>query len=162
RCTRRGTSKCWRGRERMKSVIRQLIPALLIPLCLVASVLTATPWLRSFPISVAGVSLFGAAVVSVLVPVVVVRLRPGWLLLAALIDLVAFVVFPLVVVLQDLTDVSGVVQGLYRGPSEVLTFALPLVSPRTLMVAPVALTWVAGALAGECLARRWYTTLPYV
>ena len=43
-----------------------------------------------------------------------------------------------------------------------LTFALPLVSPRSLMVAPVALIWVAGALAGECIARRWYTLLPYV
>jgi hypothetical protein len=143
-------------------IVRQLIPLLLLPLCLVASVLVAAPWLRSFPVSVAGLPLYGAAVLSVLVPIVTVRLRPTWLWAGIAVDALIFVIYTLVVVLQDPTNVGDLVQGLYRGPSQLLTFALPLVSPRSLMVAPVALTWVAGALAGECVARRWYTLLPYV
>jgi hypothetical protein len=143
-------------------VIRQLVPLLALPLCLIASLLAAAPWLRSFPVSVAGAPLYGAAVLSVLVPIAMARLRPKWLWAGIAVDVVVFVFYGLFVVLQDPLDFGGLVQGLYRGPSQVLTFALPLVSPRSLMLAPVALTWVCGALAGECLARRWYTLLPYV
>ncbi|MCW2494415.1 transglutaminase domain-containing protein, partial [Jatrophihabitans sp.] len=52
--------------------------------------------------------------------------------------------------------------GAVHGPSQLLTFALPLVSPRTLLVGPVVLTWLAGSLAGLCVARRWFSTLPYI
>ncbi|HZZ96253.1 MAG TPA: transglutaminase domain-containing protein [Jatrophihabitantaceae bacterium] len=143
-------------------IIRQLVPMLALPLCLIASVLAAAPWLRSFPVSVAGAPLYGAAVLSVLVPIAMARFRPTWLWAGIAVDVVVFVFYGLFVVLQDPVNVSGFVQGLYRGPSQVLTFALPLVSPRSLMLAPVALTWVCGALAGECFARRWYTLLPYL
>jgi hypothetical protein len=143
-------------------VIRQLVPLLTLPLCLIASLLAAAPWLRSFPVSVAGAPLYGAAVLSVLVPIAMARLRPKWLWAGIGVDVVMFVFYALFVVLQDPFNFSGLVQGLYHGPSQVLTFALPLVSPRSLMLAPVALTWVCGALAGECFARRWYTLLPYV
>jgi hypothetical protein len=145
----------------VKSILRQLVPLLVLPLCLVASLFVAAPWLRSFPLSIAGFPLYGAAIISVLVPIVTVRFRPTWLWLGIVVDVVVFAVYALVVVLQDPINVSALVQGIYRGPSQLLTFALPLVSPRSLMVAPVALTWVAGALAGECVARRWYTMLPY-
>lgn len=143
-------------------IVRQLIPLLLLPLCLLASVLAAAPWLRSFPVSVAGVPFYGAAILSVLVPLVTARVRPNWLLLGVAVDVVIFALYSLTVVLRDPLDVHGLVQGLYHGPSQVLTFALPLVSPRNLMIAPVALIWLGGALAGECVARRWYTMLPYV
>ncbi len=142
--------------------IRAVVPYLFVPLCLVASVLATVPWLRSFPSSVAAVPMYGAAVVSVLVPLVVVRIRPAWLWLSALIDLVAFVAYALLVVVQSPTGFGDLWHGLFQGPSQILTYALPLVSPRTLMVAPVALIWLAGALAGECAARRWYTLLPYL
>ncbi|HEY7008812.1 MAG TPA: transglutaminase-like domain-containing protein [Jatrophihabitantaceae bacterium] len=142
-------------------IVRQLVPVLLVPLCVLANVLAAAPWLRSFPLSVAGVPIYGAAVLSVLVPLLTVRLRRGGLWLALLIDLAVFVAYTLIIVLQDPTGFGDLLDGLIRGPSQVLTFALPLVSPRSLMVGPVALTWLAGALAGECFARRWHTLLPY-
>jgi hypothetical protein len=142
--------------------IRAVVPYLFVPLCLVASVLATVPWLRSFPSSVAAVPMYGAAVVSVLVPLVVVRIRPAWLWLSALIDVIAFVAYALLVVVQDAAGFGDLWHGLFQGPSQILTYALPLISPRTLMVAPVALIWLAGALAGECAARGWYTLLPYL
>jgi Transglutaminase-like superfamily len=142
-------------------IVRQLVPVLLVPLCVLANVLAAAPWLRSFPLSVAGLPIYGAAVLSVLVPILSVRLRRGGLWLALLIDVAVFVGYTLLIVLQDPSGLGDLLDGLIRGPSQVLTFALPLISPRSLMVAPVALTWLAGALAGECFARRWYTLLPY-
>lgn len=143
------------------ALTRGLLPLLVVPLALLASVLATAPWLRSFPTSVAGAPLYGAAVLSVLVPLLTSGLRPRAVWVSALVDLVAFVVYALLVVLHDPLGVPSLAQGLYQGPSQILTFALPLVSPRRLMAAPVALTWLAGALAGECLARRWYTLLPY-
>lgn len=141
--------------------VRAFVPYLAVPLCLVASALSATPWLRSFPSSLAAAPLYGAAVLSVLVPLVVVRFQRRRLWLGVLVDVVAFVVYALVVVLRDPLGFGALGRGLIRGPSEILTFALPLVSPRSLMVAPVALVWLAGAAAGECVARRWYSLLPY-
>lgn len=142
-------------------VVRLIVPLSLVPLCIAANLLATAPWLRAFPVSVAGAPLYGAAVLSVLIPLVTVRLRRR-LWLCVLIDLVAFSAYTLLVVLQDPTALGTLLHGLYRGPAEVLSFALPLVSPRSLMVAPVALTWLTGALAGECMARRWYTMLPYI
>jgi hypothetical protein len=146
----------------VRSVVRQIVPLLALPLCVLASIFAAAPWLRSFPVSLAGAPLYGAAVLSVLVPMLTVRFRPSWLWFSVLLDIVIFVFFTLFVVLQEPLGFGDLATGLYRGPSQVLTFALPLVSPRNLMVAPVAIIWAAGALAGECLARRWYTLLPYV
>ncbi|HEY2271286.1 MAG TPA: transglutaminase domain-containing protein [Jatrophihabitantaceae bacterium] len=143
-------------------VVRQIIPLLAIPLCLIASLFATAPWMRSFPASLAAAPLYGAAVLSVLVPFVTSRLRPGRLWLSITVDIVVFVVYALGVVLEDPLNVGDLWRGLYHGPSQVLTFALPLISPRSLMIAPALIVWAAGALAGECLARRWYTLLPYV
>ena len=145
-----------------RGIARHMIPMLFLPLCLVASALAATPWLRAFPSSVAAAPLYGAAILSVLVPLLIAALRPRWLWLGFVVDVVVFVVYTLLVVLHHATGFRSLIDGVYHGPSQVLTYALPLVSPRSLMVAPVALTWLAGALAGECIARRWYTLLPYV
>jgi hypothetical protein len=146
----------------VQRIVRDLVPYAMVPLCLVASLLSAAPWLRSFPTSLAGAPMYGAAVLSVLVALVVVRIRPRWLWLSVLVDAVAFTVFTLVLVLREPLGFDALWNGLLHGPSQILTYALPLVSPRSLMVAPVALVWLAGALAGECLARRWYTLLPYL
>lgn len=151
-----------RGMSRVRRGFRGLVPSLVVPLTLVASVLGAVPWLRSFPSSLAAVPMYGAAVLSVLIPLVVVRYRPAWLWLGVLVDAVAFVAYTLLVVLEHPGGFGDLAHGLFQGPSQILTYALPLVSPRSLMVAPVALIWLAGAIAGECVARHWYTLLPYL
>ena len=68
-------------------MIRRLVPQLLVPLAIVASVLGADPWLRAFPASVAAVPLFGAAALSIVIPVLAQRLGAR-LWLSAIIDVV--------------------------------------------------------------------------
>lgn len=142
-------------------LIRRTVPLSLIPLSMIAGLLAATPWLHSFPASAIGAPVFGAAVLSVLVPAAAAQLGVDRLWLSLLTDVVCFVVYTLVVALHDPIGFGSLVSGFYDGPSQILTFALPLVSPRSLFVAPVALAWIAGALAGECLTRRWFTIVPY-
>jgi hypothetical protein len=142
-------------------IVRRAIPMALLPLTLVAGVLAATPWLRSFPSDVVAVPLYGAAVISPLVPAVTMRFGVRRVWASLLIDVAAFVVYTLLAALHDPLAFSDLIDGLFRGPSQILTFALPLVSPRSLLVAPVALAWLAGAIAGECFTRRWFTVLPY-
>lgn len=142
--------------------VRRFLPYTLLPLSLIACVLASVPWLRAFPASVLAVPLFGAAVLSVLVPLVVVGIgiRPLWL--TALIDIALFVFYELLVTLRNLSGYGELWTGLVHGPAQILSFALPLVSPRTLLVAPVALCWLSGALIGECIARGWQSVLPYL
>jgi len=142
-------------------VIRRVVPFTVLPLALLAGGLASSPWFRAFPSDVIGAPLLGAVVLSVLVPVVVVRLGVRRLWQTALIDIAVFVLYALLVALHEPAGFGDLVDGLVYGPSQVLTFALPLVSPRTLLVAPVALSWLAGAIAGECVARQWFSVLPY-
>jgi hypothetical protein len=142
-------------------LIRRTVPLSLIPLSMIAGVLAATPWLHSFPASSIAAPVFGAAVLSVLVPAAAAQLGVTRLWLSLLIDLACFVIYTLVVALHSPLGFDALVSGFYDGPSQILTFALPLVSPRSLFVAPVALAWIAGALAGECLTRRWFTIVPF-
>jgi hypothetical protein len=142
-------------------MIRRAVPLALVPLCVIAGVLACIPWLHSFPSGVIAVPLFGAAILSALVPVAAVRMGARKLWVSLLIDVVAFVIYTLLVVLHDPIGFDSLDKGIYSGPSQILTFALPLVSPRYLFVAPVALTWLAGTLASECMTRRWFTVLPY-
>jgi Transglutaminase-like superfamily len=142
--------------------VRRFVPYTLLPLSLIACVLASAPWLRAFPASVLAVPLFGAAVLSVLAPVVVVGIgvRPLWL--TALIDIALFVFYTLLVGLRDPSGYGHLWTGLVHGPAQILSFALPLMSPRTLLVAPIALCWLSGALIGECVARGWQSVLPYL
>jgi hypothetical protein len=142
-------------------LVRRTVPLSLIPLSMIAGVLAATPWLHSFPASAIGAPVFGAAVLSVLVPAAAAQLGVVRLWSSLLIDVVCFVIYTLVVALHDPIGFTALVSGFYNGPSQILTFALPLVSPRSLFVAPVAVAWIAGALAGECLTRRWFTIVPF-
>ncbi|WP_375478904.1 transglutaminase family protein [uncultured Jatrophihabitans sp.] len=149
------------GRGWLMRLMRRAVPWLLLPLGLIATALASSPWLRAFPSSVLAVPLFGAAVLSVLTPLIVVGVGVRRLWSTALIDLALFVFYELLVVLRAPAGFGQLWTGLVHGPSEVLTFALPLVSPRTLLVAPVALGWVCGAIVGECIARGWQTVVPY-
>jgi hypothetical protein len=146
----------------MTNGARRFVPYTQLPLSLIACVLAGAPWLRAFPASVLAVPLFGAAVLSVLVPVVVVGIGVRRLWLSALIDAVLFVFYTLLVALRDPSGYGRLWTGLVHGPAEILSFALPLVSPRTLLVAPIALCWLSGALIGECIARAWQSVLPYL
>ena len=141
---------------------RAALPFLLVPLAMIAAGLAGAPWLRAFPSDVIAVPLFGAAALSVLTPVVVVGIGVRRLWLTALVDVLVYVFFTTLVGLHDPVGVTDVWQGLVHGPSQILTFALPLVSPRTLLVAPLTLCWIAGAVIGECVARSWHAVLPYV
>jgi hypothetical protein len=143
-------------------VIRRAIPYTLLPLSLIACGLASSPWLRAFPSAVMLVPLFGAAFLSVVVPLIVVGIgvRPLWL--TALVDAVLFVFYELLATLREPLGFHDLYVGLVHGPSQILTFALPLVSPRTLLVAPVALCWLSGAIIGECVARGWQSVVPYL
>ncbi|MCW2595509.1 MAG: Transglutaminase-like superfamily protein [Jatrophihabitans sp.] len=145
----------------ISDAVRRLVPYLLLPLSLIACALASSPWLRAFPSSVLSVPLFGAALLSVVLPVVVIGIGIRKLWLTALIDVAGFVFFVMLVALRAPAGFGDLVTGLVHGPSQILTFALPLVSPRTLLVAPVALCWLCGAVIGECIGRGWQSVLPY-
>jgi len=70
-------------------VIRRLAPVVVLPLALLAGGLASSPWLRAFPSDVIAAPLIGAALLSVLVPFVVLRLGERRLWLTALIYLAA-------------------------------------------------------------------------
>lgn len=140
--------------------MRRLAGFALLPLSVAAAVLAALPWLRAFRAADAAVPLIGAAVLSVGVAVLAAWVARGRLGLSALLDVGGFAVFTFVVVLHG-AGVGEFVDGFVHGPAQILTVAPPLVSPRSLLVAPVALVWLAGGLAGECLGRRWHTLLPH-
>ncbi|HVU93289.1 MAG TPA: transglutaminase domain-containing protein [Jatrophihabitans sp.] len=144
------------------NVLRRALPYTLLPLSLIACGLASAPWLRAFPSNVLAVPLFGAALLSVIAPLIVVGIgvRPLWL--TALIDLVLGVFYELLATLREPFAFDHLWSGLVHGPSQILSFALPLVSPRELMVAPVALCWLTGAVIGECVARGWQSVLPYL
>ncbi|MDT4924630.1 MAG: hypothetical protein QOG01_2343 [Pseudonocardiales bacterium] len=145
----------------MSRGLRWAIPYSLLPLSLIACALASSPWLRAFPADVMAVPLFGAALLSVLTPLVVVGIgvRPLWI--TAIADIAIFVFYELLVTLREPAGFDSLYTGLVHGPSQLLTFALPLVSPRTLLVAPVALCWLSGTMIGECVARGWQSVLPY-
>lgn len=156
------TTTTTRPRRTWTGLVRRLVPFLLLPLAVLGAGLANAPWLRAFPESVIAVPLFGAALIAGLLPVLLngIGLRRLWMTTGIEALLLAF--YELLVVLRSLTDVSGLWDGLVHGPSQVLSFALPLVDPRTLLVAPIALCWVSAALVGECIARGWQTVLPYL
>ncbi|GAB2477371.1 transglutaminase-like domain-containing protein [Jatrophihabitans fulvus] len=146
---------------RSRAIVRRTVPLLVLPLALVACVLASAPWLRAFPAAVMAVPLVGTALLSVLLPVVVIAVGVRSLWLTALVDVVGFAFFTTLVTLRAPGALDQLWTGLVHGPSQVLTFALPLVSPRALLVAPVALCWLCGAIIGECIGRGWQSVVPY-
>jgi hypothetical protein len=141
-------------------VIRQLVRVAPVPLAVLVTALAAEPWLRIFPARTIAVPLFGAALLGVLVAVVTVtfvRRSPVW---TAPVSVLAFVIYSLVIVLRDPLGFDSLWDGFAHGPARLLSFALPLVSPSSLMIAPVALCWFSGAIVGEILVRRPSSRLP--
>jgi hypothetical protein len=144
------------------TALRRLVPYSLLPLALLATGLANGLWLRAFPASVMAAPLLAACVISVLLPVAVAGLFTTRLWITAVIDAAALLLYLLFVVLRDPVGFGNLWTGLVHGPSQLLSFALPLVSPRSLLVAPVALCWMSGAIAGECIGRGWHSVLPYL
>ncbi|WP_375503201.1 transglutaminase domain-containing protein [uncultured Jatrophihabitans sp.] len=143
-------------------MIRRAVPFVVLPLALVATALASSPWLRAYPASVLAVPLFGAAALSVLVPVITVGIGVRKLWQTAAVDVVIYIFFTLLVALHEPSGFGHLYDGVVHGPAQILSFALPLISPRTLLVAPVTLCWIAGTVVGECVARAWHSLLPYV
>ncbi|MCW2525642.1 MAG: Transglutaminase superfamily protein [Pseudonocardiales bacterium] len=142
-------------------MIRRLLPIAPVALAVLATALAAEPWLRIFPARTIALPLFGAALLGVLVAVVTVtfvRRPPIW---TAPVSAVAFLLYLLAIVLRDPLGFDSIWDGFAHGPARLLSFALPLVSPSSLMVAPVALCWFSGAIVGEILTRRPSSRLPY-
>ena len=135
-----------------------LVDAAQVLLCIAAAMLAAAPWLRAFPASVGLVPLLGAAALSVLLSTLTSRRH---LLVTVGVGLLGPALFEMLVVLRAPTGFAALQDGLVHGPSQLLTFALPLVSPRALLVDPVVLTWLCGAVAGAAVTRRWVTTMPF-
>jgi len=97
-------------------MIRRVVPFTVLPLALLASGLASSPWLRAFPFAVIAAPLFGAAVLSALVPFVAVRLGIRWLSLTALIDVAGFVLYELIVALHEPTGTADLVRGRWSVP----------------------------------------------
>jgi hypothetical protein len=142
-------------------MLRRLLPNLVIPLAVLATALTGAVWLRTFPAGTIAVPIFAAAALSVIVSLVAVRLTRRPPLVTVPISAISFVVFTLSVVLRDLLGFADLLDGFRRGPSRLISFALPLVTPLSLMVVPVALVWIAGAIAGEVFGRQPDSWIPY-
>lgn len=143
-------------------MIRRLIPFSLAPLAILATGLASSMWLRAFPAATLAIPLFGAAVLSVGFAYALVQLTRRTMLWTVPAGVVLFVIYALIVVLRSPVGFSALTSGFFDGPSQLLSFALPLVSPRSLMIWPVALCWLAGLLAGESLARSRLSLLPYL
>ena len=128
---RRGVRRLEPAGADVRNVIRQIVPVLLLPLCLIGGVLATSPWLRSFPLVVIAEPLLRRSLAE--------RARPadrrsasgragcGWRCSSTSWRSSSTRCSSS---LHDPLSVGGLVQGLYRGPSQILTFALPLVSPR--------------------------------
>lgn len=142
-------------------MIRRAIPFSLAPLAILATGLSSSMWLRAFPAATLAIPLFGAALLSVGFAYLLVLLTRRSMLLTVPAGLAVFVIYALVVVLRNPFGLPALISGFFDGPSQLLSFALPLVSPRSLMVWPVALCWLAGLLAGESLGRSRLSLLPY-
>jgi hypothetical protein len=116
----------------------------------VATGVAASPWLRAFAIPGASVLLYGAAAVSVAVPVLVARVwrRPAgvsYAVSAALLIVVVAAVAGL--------SPSAVGHGLTAGPTRLLTETLPVTGSRAQLLTPLLLVWLCGAGASEILTR---------
>lgn len=142
-------------------MIRRLIRWLPLPLAVLATGLAGSMWLRAFPAATLAVPLFGAALLSVLLSAALVLLSRWPMRWTVPAGLAGYLCYTLLVVLRSPFGFASLGNGFLDGPAQLLSFALPLVSPRSLMVWPVALCWLAGLLAAESLTRSRLTLLPY-
>jgi len=141
--------------------MRRAAPWLTVALAVLACLAASAPWLRAVPAGVIGPPLVGAAVVSVLLPILLHQPLRGRLYLTAPAGLVVFLPYALLAVLHSPTGFADLADGLWRGSSQLLTYSLPLADPPSLLLVPVALCWVSGVVAGESLARGWTSLVPF-
>lgn len=132
---------------------RDLMTGAVYVLAAVATVLAATPWLRAFPTSLALAVLLPAAIASVAIPPLGARLG-GWPVPVTIgASALACVVFLLLGALRSPLAFGDLVAGFDRGLARLLSTQLPVSQPRWLLVVPVVLCWLAGAVASELLTR---------
>jgi len=141
--------------------VRRAAPWLTVTLAVLACLAASAPWLRAVPVGVIGPALAGAGVVSVLLPIVLHRPLHARLLLTVPVAVAAFAPFALAAVLRSPLAFGDLLDGLWHGPSQLLTYTLPIVDPPSLLIVPVALCWVSGVVAGESLARGWASLVPF-
>ena len=146
--------------------VRRLVGAAVLPLAAVMVFLSSTPWMRAFAPSTVVPLLAVAAVVSIAVPALVVRAfnRPApWSILASA---VLFVLLALFGVLRQPFGFADLGRGFALGPARLLSETLPVDHPRFLLIVPVALCWLVGAITGELLERGrsvgWPSLTPLV
>ena len=102
------------GRDVVLNLVRRLIPYTLIPLAVIACSLANSPWLRAFPASALAIPLFGAAVLSVIVPLIVIGIGARSVWFTALVSLVIFVLYELLVVLREPVGFDDLYRYWYR------------------------------------------------
>jgi hypothetical protein len=121
------------------------------PLLTVAVVgLAAWPWLRAYRVPGAPALLAVATVVPVVITVVTARLLRRGPAASYGASLVAL----LVVVAAGISIHPGALSSaLAHTPTRLLTETLPLAGSRALLLGPVVLVWVTGAVTAEVLAR---------
>jgi hypothetical protein len=146
--------------------VRRILGVAILPLAAAMVFLSSTPWMRAFAPSTLVPLLVVAAVVSIAVPAVVVRAfgrSAPWSIVASAI---LFVLVALFGVLRQPLGFENLARGFVHGPARLLSETLPVNHPRYLLVVPVALCWLVGAITGELLERGrsvgWPSLTPLV
>jgi hypothetical protein len=125
--------------------------AIVIPAGLaVATFLAATPWLRVFSVPGAAGLLVVAAVASVSIPFLAVRIWHQPPAVSYVASAVGLVVLCLV---AGGPHPAALWHGLTAGPNRVLTETLPIGGSRAVLAAPILLTWLCGTASAELTSR---------
>ncbi len=116
----------------------------------VATFLAATPWLRTFAIPGTAALLVMAAVASVSIPALAIRVwrQPPAVSYAASVLGLLVLLFAAAGLHPD-----ALWHGFTRGPNQLLTETLPLGGGRALLAGPLLLTWLAGTASTELVTR---------
>jgi len=116
-----------------------------------AVAVAAWPWRQAYHVHNFTVAL----VIAALAPVTIAYVIAGWRRQPAAVSYGASLAGALILLSVLLgPDFSGVAEGISRGPSRLLTDTLPLTGPYWVVVVPLVLTWLSGAVAGELLIRE--------
>jgi hypothetical protein len=140
-----------------KVTTRLLLRVILPVLAIVTTIGASAPWTRGVGIPHTLLILVLAAVFAVAVPLVAREildpdvLSRRWLL--PVVTSCVWLLFTLGVVLHSPLAWLELIDGLFRSPRLLLSEHLPVLDPRSVLVDPVLLSWVAGTCAAAA-ARR--------
>ena len=127
----------------------------------IAVVASASPWFEALAIEGFPAFVVAAAVLSVVLPYAVAATgRPAVLSFA--ISAAGWLGLTVVALVRGDASVGDLVPGLVETPSRLLSEALPFTGPRSVVVLPLLLVWLTGAVAGETAARRAAPVPPVV